>query len=133
MDKIKTDKAILRRFGLTMALCFAVIAMITFLRHKHFWASTSVISLFFLLSACCFPGLLKYFYVGWMKLAFVLGWVNTRLLLVLIFYLVFAPIGLIMRIFRIDHLDKRFNRGVPSYWKPKETGESSLKDYERQF
>jgi len=68
-----------------------------------------------------------------MKLAFVLGWVNTRILLCIIFYLIFSPLGLIMRIFRIDLLDRRFNCATESYWKAKSSKEFSQADYQRRF
>jgi len=133
MDKIKTDRATLRKFGLTMAACFAMITLIIFLRHKHSTVMTSVISLCFLLCASTIPALLKYFYIVWMKFAFILGWFNTRLLLCVFFYLILSPIGLLMRLFKIDLLDRRFNRTRQSYWKPKENKEFSIADYERQF
>ena len=34
---------------------------------------------------------LRPIYVGWMKFAFVLGWINTRLILGLFFYLILTP------------------------------------------
>lgn len=133
MDKIKTDKVTLRKFGLTMAVCFAVITLIIFLRHKHSTALTSFIALFFLLLALYIPASLKYFYIVWMKLAFILSWFNTRLILCLIFYCIFSPVGLIMRLFRIDVLERKFERFRDSYWKPKENSRNLLADYERRF
>ncbi|MFA5144382.1 MAG: SxtJ family membrane protein [Candidatus Omnitrophota bacterium] len=133
MDKIKTDKNILRNFGLIMALCFAGITLILFLRDKHSLILTGVVSLFFLLLTLCAPALLKYFYIPWMKLAFVLSWLNTRLLLCFIFYFIFSPIGLIMRLFRVDLLERKFDRSRGSYWKPKENKQFLPADYERQF
>jgi len=51
----------------------------------------------------------------WMKLGAVLGWINTRILLTIIFYLVVLPAGLIMRLFGKDPLARRFDANVPSY------------------
>jgi hypothetical protein len=133
MDKIKTDKATLRKFGLTMAVCFAVITLIIFLRHKHSAVPTTVIALSFLLLGLGAPALLKYFYIAWMKLAFILTWFNTRLLLCLIFYFIFSPVGLIMRLFRIDVLERKSKSSCDSYWKPKEGNQLLPADYERQF
>lgn len=133
MDKIRTDKATLRKFGLTMAICFGVIALIIFLKHKHSVVPVSVVAVFFLLAAFGVPGSLKYVYIVWMKLAFVLGWFNTRLILCIIFYLIFFPVGLIMRLCRIDVLERKFDRSGSSYWKAKEKKSRSLADYERQF
>ncbi|MDP3041954.1 MAG: SxtJ family membrane protein [Candidatus Omnitrophota bacterium] len=76
--------------------------------------------------------LLKYIYILWMRLAYILSWVNTRILLVIIFYLVFSPIGLFMRLFRIDPLERKFRRLNVSYWKPKAGKRVLPTDYHRQ-
>lgn len=132
MDKIRTDRDTLRKFGLTMAFCFAVITLAIFLKHKLVINQTLIISLFFLIFAICAPFFLKYLYIVWMKLAFILSWFNTRLLLGIIFYFVFAPVGLFMRLFRRDPLEIKPQRQNSSYWKPKEIKEFSPTDYERQ-
>lgn len=46
----------------------------------------------------------------------IIGWVNTRLLLGAIFYIVISPIGLVMRILRKDPLNRKFDRARESYW-----------------
>lgn len=133
MNNTKTNKISLKKFGLTMAVCFALIALVVFIRHRHSPLAICIISFFFLLISLIVPGLLRYVYIIWMKLAFVLGWVNTRILLCIIFYLIFSPLGLIMRIFRIDLLDRRFNCATESYWKAKSSKEFSQADYQRRF
>lgn len=50
------------------------------------------------------PGLLLYPYRAWMKLGHILGWVNSRIILGLVFLIVLQPIALIMRIFGHDPL-----------------------------
>jgi hypothetical protein len=67
-----------------------------------------------------------------MDLALVLAWVNTRIILTLLFYAVFTPIGVIMRLFR-DPLDRRLHDGRVSYWVPKEPEPFDPKRYENQF
>ena len=56
-------------------------------------------ALFALLAAAA-PRALVPLYKPWMRLAEALGWLNTRILLILIFYLVVTPIGLVLRLFR---------------------------------
>lgn len=51
------------------------------------------------IAAFLIPRALTPLYRPWMRLAEGLGWINTRILLVLIFYLVVTPIGLVMRLF----------------------------------
>ena len=50
------------------------------------------------------PGLLLYPYIAWMKLGHILGWVNSRIILGLVFLIVLQPIALIMRISGHDPL-----------------------------
>jgi hypothetical protein len=71
-------------------------------------------------------------YIFWMRLAFILGWINTRIILFIIFYLIFTPIGIVLRIFGIDLLDRKIERDKESYWKKIEKKDMHS-DYQRQF
>ncbi len=130
--EIKTDNASLKKFGLTMAVALLVIAGIVFIKHKEPNAVLLGLALVFLLCSFVFPRALKYVYIAWMKLAFVLGWINTRILLSLVFYLIFTPIGLIMRLFN-DPMERRIDKDRQSYWIKKENKPFNKQDYERQF
>ena len=50
------------------------------------------------------PNLLLYPYKGWMKIGYILGWLNSRIILGLVFLIILQPIALIMRIFGHDPL-----------------------------
>jgi hypothetical protein len=62
-----------------------------------------------------------------------IGWVNTRILLAVTFYLVFAPVGLVARLLRKDLLKLRFRSSQDSYWIPCEPKAFNKEDYTRQF
>ncbi len=49
-----------------------------------------------------------------------IGFVVSRVLLALVYYLALTPIGLTMRLFRYDPLARRFDRGASSYWTPRQ-------------
>ena len=105
MEKLKFDRIVLRKFGLTMAIAFFVISSLFFLRQKYVVSAGSlVVSCVFLVAGLVYPLLLKPAYIVWMRFAFILGWINTRVILVILFYLVFTPVGLLMRLFKIDLL-----------------------------
>jgi hypothetical protein len=54
---------------------------------------------------------------AWMKFAAALGWVNTRLLLGVIFFALLTPIALLRRLFSGRSLEMRFRSGgEASYW-----------------
>jgi len=133
MEKLNFGKNNLRKFGITMGTAFFVVTLIIFIKHRHIAVSSSAISLVFFVSALLIPGYLKPLYSLWMKFAFILAWVNTRLILFILFYLVFTPIGLVMRIFGVDALDRKIDKNRNSYWKKKEKKDFNPLDYERQF
>jgi len=133
MEKLDLDKKSLRKFGITMAIALLIITFIIFIRHKYSPMPTFIISAMFFISAFTIPTLLRPIHVIWMRLAFILGWINTRLILSILFYLVFTPIGLVMRLFRVDLLDRKIDKNKESYWRKKEKSGFSPLNYERQF
>ncbi len=61
------------------------------------------------------PALLGPVHRLWMWLALALGWVNTRLLLGLVFYGMMAPAGWVLRLLGKDPLARRFDPKADSY------------------
>jgi hypothetical protein len=132
MDKLRPDKITLKRFGLTMGTVFLAFSGLFFLRQKHAAAVNSLsVSCVFVIVGLIFPILLKPVYIIWMRFAFILSWINTRIILIILFYLVFTPLGLLMRLLRIDLLE-RGNKGE-TYWKKKEKIDFNISNYERRF
>ena len=80
----------------------------------------------FLILAILRPGLLLYPYKAWMKLGFVLGWVNSRIILGLVFLIVLQPIALIMRFLGHDPLRIK-KTGQKSYRESKTNHKINLK------
>lgn len=79
------------------------------------------------------PTLLAPVYKGWMKLAHGLAYVNTRILITLIFYLVMTPIGLLMRVIKGDILGEKLDKKAATYWNPMQRSGSIKEHFERQF
>jgi hypothetical protein len=78
------------------------------------------------------PPLARAFHTAWMRFATLLGWVNSRILLGLMFYGVFAPYNLIGRIIRRDPLRRR-GRAQDSYWIPRKATRQTREQFERTF
>lgn len=66
----------------------------------------------------------------WRRAGHALGWLNTRILLSLFFFVVLTPVGVIMRLFGKDPLDVR---GHGSTWKPYGERLRDPKHFERSF
>lgn len=114
------DKAGLRRFGLTTGLIFA--GLLGFVLpwlwgaqpHRWPWIAGAILCSLALVA----PRSLAPFYQGWMRLALVLGWINSRLILGIVFVLVLTPMGLVMRLLGKDPLQRQFEPERSSYCKP---------------
>lgn len=133
MEKINSDSKTLKNFGITMAVALLIIALLMFYKKGGFPVILAVFSGVFFLFAFIAPQSLKTIFMIWMKLAGILSWVNTRLILIILFYLVLTPISLLMRLFNQDPLGLKINRNETSYWKEKKRDAFSKPDYERQF
>ena len=72
------------------------------------------IGLTFLIIGLFKPYLLFYPYKFWMKLGLILGWINSRFILSLVFILIVLPISFFMRIFKYDPLRIKLKK-VNSY------------------
>ncbi len=68
----------------------------------------------------------------WMKFAKALGWVNTRLILSVLYFIVMGIGAIVIKVLRIDLLHKR-SRNEASYWRPKEKVTHSLEQAKHQF
>lgn len=76
------------------------------------------------------PRLLRWIFVGWIMAVFPIGWTISNVVLAILFYLIFTPLGLAMRALSRDtmRLDKPDG---PSFWEPKSSPED-VRQYSRQ-
>jgi hypothetical protein len=65
--------------------------------------------------ALAHPASLSYVYKPWMYVAEKIGWINTRIILCLLFYVIIMPIGMIMRLGGHDPMHRRFSNELASY------------------
>jgi hypothetical protein len=133
MEKINTDRPALKKFAFTLGFVFFIVALLAAFRHKHSPLPAVALAMFFLISGQIIPRALKPAYIIWMKLAFILSWINTRIILTVIFYLFITPAAVILKILRKDLLDKKIDKTRQSYWLAKETAGQPPINYERQF
>ncbi|MBF0385882.1 MAG: hypothetical protein HQL27_08435 [Candidatus Omnitrophica bacterium] len=77
--------------------------------------------------------LLSGFYRKWMALAHFIGTVVTLIVLGMLFYVVFAPVGIILRIIKKDLLDRSMDGKKESYWIKKEDKPFNAKNYTKQY
>ncbi|NTV30314.1 MAG: hypothetical protein HGA80_09560 [Candidatus Omnitrophica bacterium] len=72
-------------------------------------------------------------YTGWMKVAHLIGGVVTTVILSAVFFLVFTPVALVLRLFGKDHLERKMDHLAQSYWHKRPAVEFDREKYRQQF
>ncbi|MEW6510480.1 MAG: SxtJ family membrane protein [Bacteroidota bacterium] len=130
---IDTSPKKIRNFGLLFGVICLGLAAYFLYRDNGIWSYFAAGAGMFLFTGFFLPVVLKPVYVAWMTFAFALGWMNTRLLLGLFFFLVMTPVGLIVRLTGRDLLDEKIDRSAASYWRKRERKPFEPSRYERLF
>lgn len=104
-----------RNFGFTMAGAFCVLSLLAYFKRDEISFTMVGISLLFLVLAVFTPRILKFPRKWWILLGDKLGFINSYIILTVIFFIMFVPIGLLLRLFKGDILNLRLSK-VSSYW-----------------
>jgi len=103
------SKKQLRQFGLLLGFVFPVIIgwLLPYLSGHPYRIWTLLIGVPFLVIGILRPKLLIYPFKGWMALGHFLGYINSKLILGLVFILVLQPLALILKFFAYDPLRQK--------------------------
>ena len=113
----KLDKAGYRKFGLTFACIIAVLfgGLLPWLFGFPYPTWPWIVFAVFVSAALIFPMALGPVYQLWMRFGLMMNWINTRLILGLLFYGMFFPIGLFFKLIGRDPLQRKFDKSATSY------------------
>lgn len=126
-----SDKAI-KKTGITVGIVLILISPLLWYLGKTSFTYFSIAGgLFVIFSFIAIP-VLRPFHKLWMMLALVMGFVMSRVILTLLFYIILTPIGFIARIFGKKFMQLGFDKTVDTYWEKREPVKNKI-DYERQF
>jgi hypothetical protein len=106
----------LRQFGLLVGGVFAVIGLwpIVFRSESpRLWAN--ILGGLLIILGAIAPQSLKQVHKGWMKVGHVLGAINTKIILGIIYYLLITPMGLAMRLMGKDPMHRTLAQGTDTY------------------
>lgn len=127
------DRAGLRRFALTTAMIIVLLfgLLLPWLLEASWpiwpWPLATVLALWGLIA----PGSLRPIYRGWMRFGLLLSRVTTPLILGLVFFLLFVPVGWAMRLFSRDPMRRRLQPDAESYREPSQP--ISTDSFERPY
>lgn len=113
----KLDKKGLRNFGLLTGTIIAVLfgLLLPWLRSysppRWIWVVSGVMWSWSFLA----PATLNPVYQIWMRIGLIIGWVESRIILSLVFYGLVVPMGILMRLGAKDPMNSKFNTHLKSY------------------
>ena len=124
-DSIKKYK----NFGYTFSFIFFLIFLYNlFFMSKNLAYYFLALSVFFSIVTYLRPNLLKFLSDAWEKFGLFLGKLFSPVILTLIYLLTIIPINFIVRIFRIDLINKEVSNKCESYWVKREDSKVNFKD-----
>lgn len=107
----------LRKFGFLMASILGILlgTLVPYFKAGNFNQSLILIGAAFGMVGLIYPLALKPVFQVWMAIGHILGWINSRIILSLIFFLIFTPIGLVRRLLGRDSLSLRAGEKSNTY------------------
>jgi predicted membrane protein len=114
-----------RSFGLVFFLVFMIIAIWPIFNSEHIRIWPIIVSIIFLILGLLNSKLLSPLNKLWMKFGLFLGKIVSPFVMVVIFFGVVTPTGLIMKIFRKDILKLKKNNNK-SYWEIKDNSNNNM-------
>ncbi len=130
IKNINTDKKEIRKFGFLVGGVLVAISIFFLWKGLSYFQLLLVIGVSLILLGFFIPKILKPLYIIWMTFATILGWIMTRVILTILFYLIVTPIGLVARMFGTKFLDLSWHNNVSSHWNKRD---KSISDIEKQF
>ena len=125
MDEIKISSN--RSFGIVFFIVFLLIALYPLLKGNDLRIWSLVISFIFLVLGLINSKILTPLNRLWFKFGLLLGRFISPLIMGIIFFIVVTPTGIIMRLFKKDLLNLKYNK-KESYWINKSGPKSKMKN-----
>jgi len=133
IEKPEAGNEEIRKFGILFAVLSALVGVFMLWKgSRDMWIPFGL-AMVFLLTGLLIPSVLRPFYVAWMRFAFILAWVNTRLLLSVFYFLILTPIGYVMRVLGKDALGRKMDRSAATYWVKRDPGPKPKESYRHLF
>jgi len=105
-----------RKFGLTLGTILALIAVVKGFERSPWGGIWGVLALLLIGSALLRPSLLSTPNQIWLKLGLLLHRIVNPVIMAVLFYGTFLPIGLLMRLLGKDPLRLKLDKTATSYW-----------------
>ena len=118
-----------KSFGIVFSVVFLIISLWPVLDGNQIRLPWLIVSAVLLILSFLKPVLLKPFNLLWMKLGALLGKVVPPIVMLVIFFVIVTPIGIVLKIFKKDLLGLNFS-DRKSYWLKRKTNITTM---DKQF
>jgi len=133
LKKIKSGKKEIREFAFLVGGILVVLGGWSLWREKPFYLWLLGIGGALILAGWIIPKMLKPVHKLWMGLSICLGFIVSRIILTVLFYLILSPIAVMGRLFGKKFINTEFRTQEASYWIPKKDSLHTPSFYENQF
>jgi len=116
-----------RSFGIVFFIFFLILGLYPIINNGEIIIWLIAISIVFLFLGLLNSKILSPLNIVWFKFGIFLGKIISPIVMIMIFFIVVTPIGLLMRIFGKDILNLKYNDNK-SYWIEKNDHESKMKN-----
>ena len=117
-----------KNFGYTFSVIFFLVFLYNYFFFKNFSYYFLIVSFLLFILSYIKPNILKPLSYVWEKFGLFLGKLFSPVILTLIYLITIVPINLIVRILRIDLINKEVSNKVTSYWIKRKDSKVNFKD-----
>ncbi len=133
IKNIKSTRKDLRNFGLSVGTVFAIIGLALLWYEKSNFPYLLAPGVALIVLGLVLPKLLTPLQKVWMTFAVIMGFVMTRLILSILFFIVFTAFGITAKVIGKPLLDMKIDKSSESYWKRRDDKTQPESNPEKQF
>jgi len=133
IKQIKSTKNELRKFAYSVGGVLILIGAVSYFLGTATYIYFVSIGILLAVLGLSLPEVLMPFQKIWMAISILLGFVMTRVILSILFYIVITPVGFVARLLGKDFLDEKIDKSKESYWNYREQKEYDKTSTEQQF
>lgn len=133
IKQIDSSDSAVKKTGLTVGVVLILISLLLWYFGKYSFIYFSISGGLLVILAIIAIPVLRPFHKLWMVLALLMGFVMSRVILTLLYYIVLTPIGLLAKLVGKKFMLLGFDISASTYWEKRENTAKQKIDYERQF
>jgi hypothetical protein len=127
-----SDEAV-KKTGVSVGIVLILISLLLWYLGKTSFTYFSIIGGLFVILAFIAIPILRPFHKLWMMLSLAMGFIISRVILTVLYYLILTPIGLLAKIVGKRFMPLGFDKNAATYWEKRENTAKQKIDYDRQF